>query len=64
MNINTLIYILIAIIIFILFYGETFEHLTSNEAVQNVASLYNVDNLTVTNASITGNAIITGIGYT
>lgn len=59
MKLDILIYFMLFIVVFILFYNGTLEHLTSNEAVQNVAALYNASNLTVTNATISG-ALTTG----
>jgi len=38
------------------------EHMTnkSNEAIQDVASLYNIGSLTVTNETVTGNLTVNG----
>jgi len=36
--------------------GLTIEGLTSDEAIKNIASIYNTDKMTLTNLNVTGNA--------
>jgi len=54
--------ILVIIMIIIFLNMKTYEHFTdlSNEAIQNIASVYNKDNMTLTNLTTTGDITIGG----
>jgi hypothetical protein len=55
--------IILALVVFIYFRsGDKLEHLTdiSNEAIENIASVYNKDNLIVSNLTVTGNMTTSG----
>lgn len=58
--IDIIIIILVIVLVF-LFYNKT-EHLTtlSNESLQNLSSVYNINTLAVTNANVTGNLSVNG----
>jgi hypothetical protein len=58
-NVTLILIFVLLLIVYILLRRNKTEHFqTSEEAVKTVASIYNKDNLTVTNASITNNANI------
>lgn len=51
---------MLIIVIYILFCSCETENMTSLEAVENIASLYNSNNMTVGNLNVTGNGTING----
>lgn len=57
---NNLILVCLFGLYFVLFYNNIDEHMTSDEAVQNLASMYNSGTLTATNVNITGNLTVNG----
>jgi hypothetical protein len=60
MNILFIIIVIIGIFVIYNYFGNTYENFTnlSNEAIQNIASVYNKDNMIVTNLSATSRASI------
>jgi len=63
-NMKYIMYLLLIIILsgFQINHSRTnnLEHLTSDEALQNVASLYNASNMTIANLNVTGNLTVGG----
>jgi len=57
---NIVIIILVLIIVILLFIKNRKEHLTNDEALSNISSLYNSQKLTATNMLLTGNLDICG----
>jgi len=64
MNNKYTVFLLLAIVVIAFLWNKN-EHLDtsplSNEAIQSIASVYNKDNLTVTNINATGNLLTGGI---
>lgn len=61
MNKRLVIFIVFLILINYIFFSDKYENMTPDEAVQNVASLYNTNMATVSKINVTSDATIVGV---